>query len=331
MKQLSTAFALIFLTFQVLSQDTFSIVAVDTITGEIGSAGASCLDDNQFPGSNGAIIISDILPGRGAIHTQSYWNATNQQNARLRMEEGNSPQEVVNWLKANDAQGGFGWVNRQYGVVDFDPDGHPRSAALTGNGCLDWKGHRLGVNYAIQGNILLGPEILDSMEARFLAASGTLADRLMACLQGANVPGADSRCLQNGTSSLSAFLRVAKPGDNDDSLYLDLNVPSLPAGREPIDSLQQLYDNWKTSVPTNNPAAETPQIFPNPAQGWFLIKISDSAAVLDMFDVAGRCVLTQALTGTECRIAPVLPAGVYFIRISRSSQPAYTYRIIWQP
>ncbi|MGI9160724.1 MAG: hypothetical protein ACR2K1_13325, partial [Saprospiraceae bacterium] len=70
------------------AQDTFSIVAVDTTTGEIGSAGASCLDNNSFPGSGGAIIISDILPGRGAIHTQSYWVATNQMNGRARMQEG---------------------------------------------------------------------------------------------------------------------------------------------------------------------------------------------------------------------------------------------------
>ena len=56
-----------------LSNDTFSIVAVDTLTGQIGSAGASCI-----PGS---IIISDIHPGLGAIHTQSYWNASNQDSA----------------------------------------------------------------------------------------------------------------------------------------------------------------------------------------------------------------------------------------------------------
>ena len=53
----------------VRSQDTFSIVAVDTVTGEIGSAGASCIDESQIEG--GALIISDVIPGRGAIHTQS--------------------------------------------------------------------------------------------------------------------------------------------------------------------------------------------------------------------------------------------------------------------
>ncbi len=313
------------------AQDTFSIVAVDTLTGEIGSAGASCLDNIQFPGSNGAIIISDILPGRGAIHTQSYWNATNQANARMRMEEGLSPQEVIAWLKANDAQGGFAWVNRQYGVVDFDAQGHPRSAALTGNGCLDWKGHRLGANYAIQGNILLGPQILDSMEARFLAATGSLSDRLMACLQGANVPGADSRCLQNGTSSLSAFIRVAKPGDSDDSLWLDLNVPSLPTGMEPIDSLQRLYNQWKTLLPTHEPNEvwQEPKLFPNPASGWFNVQLSAQNAQLMVFDLSGRAVFQKQLLQGDNRLAPQIPAGVYFVRIQADNQAVHTLRLVW--
>ncbi|MBL7809916.1 MAG: DUF1028 domain-containing protein [Saprospiraceae bacterium] len=313
------------------AQDTFSIVAVDTLTGEIGSAGASCLDNIQFPGSNGAIIISDILPGRGAIHTQSYWHATNQANARLRMEEGLSPQEIIAWLKANDAQGGFGWVNRQYGVVDFDPQGHPRSAALTGNGCLDWKGHRLGVNYAIQGNILLGPQILDSMEARFLAATGSLSDRLMACLQGANVPGADSRCLQNGTSSLSAFLRVAKPGDADDSLWLDLNVPSLPTGMEPIDSLQRLYNQWKMVLPAQEPNAvwQAPKLFPNPASGWVNVQLPAQKAQLMVFDLSGRAIFQKQLQQGDNRLALQIPAGVYFVRIQTDNQTVHTLRLVW--
>ena len=65
------SFSLSLMMSSLFAQDTFSIVAVDETTGEIGSAGASCLDDTQFPGSGGAFIISDILPGRGAIHTLS--------------------------------------------------------------------------------------------------------------------------------------------------------------------------------------------------------------------------------------------------------------------
>lgn len=330
MKQLSSIFALLLISFGVFAQDTFSIVALDTITGEIGSAGASCLDEIQFPGSNGAILISDILPGRGAIHTQSYWLAANQANARLKMEEGLSAQEVVNWLKANDAESAIAWTKRQYGVVDFDPQGHPRAAALTGSACLNYKGHRLGANYSIQGNILLGPEILDSMEARFLAATGPLSDRLMACLQGANVPGADSRCLANGTSSLSAFVRVAKPGDANDSLFLDLNVPSLPAGMEPIDSLQRLYNAWKTAVPADEPASElVSQIFPNPAKGWFSVTLEGTNGQLELFDLNGQRVYAKAVMPGENRVVPNLPNGVYFVRITIPGQIVTTYKLIW--
>lgn len=314
----------------VFAQDTFSIVAVDTLTGEIGSAGASCLDNIQFPGSGGAYIISDILPGRGAIHTQALWNATNQNNARLKMEEGLSPQEIIDWLKVNGVGGAFGIQQRQFGIVDFNPaDGKPRSAGFTGTACLDWKGHKTGLIYSIQGNILLGPQILDSMEAHFLTAGGTLADRLMYALQGANVVGADTRCADDGTSSLSAFLRVAKPGDADDSLYLDLNVPSLPAGMEPIDSLQRLYDKWSlTSAP--DPGTSTRiRVFPNPAHDHITIQHAPHGSIVDIYSVTGKKVWSSILYDTAYTIYPVLPAGVYFARIAHEARTLATSRFIW--
>jgi uncharacterized Ntn-hydrolase superfamily protein len=257
------------------SQDTFSIVAVDTITGEIGSAGASCIDDSQIEG--GALIISDVMPGRGAIHTQSYWNTTNQQNAHARMVEGLSPQEIIDWLATHDAQNNP--AVRQYGIVDFDSSGHARSAAFTGANCLDYKNHITGPNYSIQGNILLGQQILDSIEAGFLNTEGSFAEKMMAALQGAKVVGADTRCTGNGTSSLSAFIRVARPGDVAGGFYCDLNVPSLPAGMEPIDSLQTLFDAWLETVvglPEPGEVAEI-TIYPNPASGYFIVSGQQSA------------------------------------------------------
>ncbi|MEO0472678.1 MAG: DUF1028 domain-containing protein [Bacteroidota bacterium] len=189
-----------------------------------------------------AVIISDVLPGRGAIHTQSFLNAANKALARSRMLLGESPNQIINYMIVNDAQGDS--TIRQYGVVDFDANGSPRAAAFTGSNCFDVKTHRIGPNYAIQGNILLNAAIVDSMEARFLTTSGTLAEKLMAAMQGANVPGADSRCLSEGVSSLSAFLRVARPNDAYGFPYLDLVVASTPFGVEPIDSLQSAFDGW---------------------------------------------------------------------------------------
>jgi len=218
---------------------TFSIVAVDPETGEVGSAGGSCIA--------GSIIISDIHISQGVIHTQSYYHPTNQNNASNYMDQGYSPQEIIGYLVENDVANNPGV--RQYGVVDLENNG--RSASFTGDACSDWKGNLNGDTYAIQGNILLGPQILDQIEENFLNTNGPLSHKLMAALQGAKIPGADTRCLNEGISTLSSFIRVAKPDDTSNNYFLDLNVNSVipyytetGLWLEPIDSLQTMYDNW---------------------------------------------------------------------------------------
>jgi uncharacterized Ntn-hydrolase superfamily protein len=218
-----------------VSQDTFSIVAVNPATGEVGSAGASCIA--------GSIIISDIHPGVGAIHTQFYWNQSNQDSASSLMNLEYSPEEIIDWLIENDAQNNPSI--RQYGIIDLIDDG--RSAGFTGENCFDYKNHILGQTYAIQGNILLGQEILDSMEIAFTSTYGTLDEKLIAALLAANVPGADTRCLPYGTPALSAFIRMAKSEDENDSFFMDINVQSCPTNLSPIDSLFTLYWDWKSS------------------------------------------------------------------------------------
>lgn len=225
---------------EMFSQDTFSIVAVDTITGEIGSAGASCVGPI---GGIGAFILSDVIEGIGAIHTQAYWNATNQQNAHNRMLEGLSPQQIIDWLVANDVQGNP--TIRQYGIVDLTRNGE--SAAYTGINCDDYKNHATGPGYAVQGNILLGQIIIDTMQTTFLNSQGPLADRLIATLQAAKIIGADTRCAVRNTSSQSGFVKVVRIGD-ENTPYLQIVVPDTPIGKDPIDSLQTLFNNWKASL-----------------------------------------------------------------------------------
>jgi len=267
---------------------TFSICAVDPETGEVGSAGASCIA--------GSLILSDVHPGVGVVHTQSFWNSSNQNYARQLMDQGFSPQEIVDMVVANDAQGNPGV--RQYGVVDLVDGG--RSAAFTGADCFDWKGDTPGATYSVQGNILLGPEIIDDMEAAFLAQPGSLATRLMAALQAAKVPGADTRCQSAGKSAISAFVRVARPGDADNDLYLDLNVNNTAQGQDPIDLLQAQFDEWQvSSVETvGTGLAETPfglRIEPNPVvfsgQATVRFELSELSRIdLQLFDAAGRWV-----------------------------------------
>ncbi len=276
------------------AQDTFSIVAADEETGEVGSAGASCLDANVI--SEGAKIISDILPGKGAIHTQAAYRQGNQTNARRRMERGDSPEEIISYMRSNDID--FNSSVRQYGVVDIDDTGQARAAAFTGSNCLDVKNHRIGVNYAIQGNILISEGILDSMEARFLRAEGTLSDRLMEALQGANVPGADSRCLAEGVSSQSAFIAVAKPDDSEEDLYLDINVPITEYGVEPIDVLQEQYDLWRSTGTSEILRSDQISLFPNPTHGDIRIQILDKElkiASVSELDAGGQLLWIRKL------------------------------------
>ena len=307
----------------IFAQDTFSIVAVDSATGEVGSAGASCIDDNQFPGSNGARIISDVLPGRGGIHTQAYYHSSNQASARMEMEKGKSPSEIINHLTTNDINNDS--TIRQYGIVDFDSLGSPRSAAFTGDKTDDYKNHILGSNYSIQGNILLGPEILDSMEVFFNRTEGSLADKLMMALQGANVPGADKRCLNEGVSSLSAFLRVAKPSDSKDSLSIDLNVPTTPYGVEPIDSLQTLYDAFNAPTPTSikRPIFHV-SLSENPVDQNLEIRFKEASnhTTIEIFNIVGMNFdfpSQKIQQGQHLLDLGHLNKGIYFLKVESGS------------
>jgi uncharacterized Ntn-hydrolase superfamily protein len=193
----------------------------------------------------GAYIISDVIKGIGAIHTQAYWLAANKQNAHNRMLEGLSPQEIINWLVENDVENDP--TIRQYGIVDLMRRGE--SAGYTGINCDDYKNHLTGPGYSIQGNILLGPVVLDSMRTMFLNTEGPLADKLMAALQAAKIVGADTRCTVRGTSSQSGFIKVVRIGDGE-TPYLQIIVPDTPVGTDPINVVQGKFDDWKDSLYT---------------------------------------------------------------------------------
>ena len=110
----------------------------------------------------------------------------------------------------------------------------------------NYKNHVTGPGYAIQGNILLGQVIIDTMHSTFLNTPGPLADRLMATLQAAKILGADTRCASRGTSSQSGFVKVVRIGDGG-TPYLQIVVPDTPIGKDPIDSLQTMFNNWKSA------------------------------------------------------------------------------------
>ncbi len=300
------------------AQDTFSITAVDLTTGQVGSAGASCVA--------GSIILSDVHPGVGVIHTQASYLSSNQIYARNLMNLGLSPQAIIDSLILHDA--GNNPTIRQYGIVDLIGGG--RRAGYTGVNCIDYKNHILGPTYTIQGNILLGQQILDSMQWRFLNTPGTLATKLMAALQGAKVVGADTRCTSRNTSSRSSFLRVARTSDPINNLWLDISVYDTQPGRDPIDSLQVLYNIWLTTgiTPISGEVPDRPflyQNYPNPFNPKTAIKfqITDAAVVkIAVYDLLGKEIAVlvdkplNAGTYQAQWDASQYPSGIYYYKIS---------------
>lgn len=280
----------------------------------MGSAGATCLGGPSA--SDGAFIIADVTKGRGVINTQSFYTRGNQLNARQRLREGSNAREIMDWLSvpANDVTGDPS--TRQYGAVTIDSDGMIVADAFTGQNCFDYAGHIVGDYYAIQGNILLGKEILDSMEARFVRAEGGgLPAQLMAAMQGANVPGADVRCLSSGVSSLSAYITVYNAIDNSLSPSLEIIVPQTAAGVDPIDRLQELYD-LRVGTQEISTAHEI-EIYPNPAMSQLTIVSDITVYAVEVYDLRGHLLIDRDAVDTTIDVTSLSP-GLYSVRIQSS-------------
>ncbi|GGG08451.1 hypothetical protein GCM10011344_06260 [Dokdonia pacifica] len=334
MKKNYSVLIALFFSLIIHAQDTFSIIAVDPATGEVGSAGASCVDGiGQFGGL--IDIITDIIPGRGGVNSQAFVCIPNSNlaNAIEQMEAGLSPDEIIDYLINNDdcSSQNFNPEFRQYGIADFDPDGNPRTAGFTGSLADDFKDDRQGATYSVQGNILLNETVLINMENNFNNTEGTLADKLMAAMQGANFAGADMRCLGRGTSSTSAYLVVYQETDAPGDPSLELNIEEVPFGQEPIDSLQILYDNALSIQ--DNTLKNNVKVFPNPVSDQFQVVLPPTTfiAKLEVFDLSGKRVHLQtqfsgANTG-EIIDSSSYQKGVYFLRITGANE-IHTIKII---
>lgn len=170
---------------------TFSIVAHDSVTGELGVAVAS-----RF------FAVGTVVPwakaGVGAVATQSFANTSFGWLGLDQLAKKVSPEETIQRLLRKDAEP----EKRQMGIVGADG----RSATYTGSLCVPWAGGRAGPHYAVQGNILAGEAVVAAMERAFLDTRGSLSVRLYAALVAGEKAGGDSRGKQ------SAALLVVKAG-----------------------------------------------------------------------------------------------------------------------
>jgi hypothetical protein len=148
----------------------------------------------------------------------------------------------------------------------------------------------------------------------------------MAAMQGANVAGADTRCMGNGTSSLSAFLRVANPDDHPDTLSIDFRVVKVFQGTEPIDVLQTIVDNWGGCIDTKIDEQSLDgsfRVFPNPAVQTvtfeFLSQTNLQDLTISIFDSRGAMVreFSSLTAPTLSWDTDEMSPGIYVYRVIR--------------
>ena len=202
---------------------TFSIVAVDRATGEIGIGVQS-----KFL-AVGA-IVPFVRAGVGAIATQAFANTSYGPQALDMLARGIRPADVARALTQADD----GRDDRQFGIVAATG----AAATFTGSRCIAWAGGVTGDDFAAQGNCLAGPAVVEALAETFLTTRGSLADRILASLKGAQARGGDKRGQQ------SAALIIEKAGGgyagfND--RYVDLRVDDHVTPIEELGRLLELH------------------------------------------------------------------------------------------
>ena len=260
-----------------IASGTWSIVAVDVKAAEAGTALASCLraDFSIIVGQNDtsgqgralrdyrilaitgpatSIELARVIPGEGVIVAQARVDRHNTERidrAAAELLAGASARRVVEAATEADPQ----IENRQYGVVTFGPE----AASFTGSEALDWAGAASGRSVSVQGNILVGPEVvhgaLEAFQQAMNKPDATLGDALITALEAGAAQGGDKRCPRQQTA-LSAFVAVARSDDQGDIPSLWLTAPAQQIGEQnPVNLLRQAYDEGRSSSP-ETPSAE---------------------------------------------------------------------------
>lgn len=203
---------------------TFSIVAMDPETNEWGVAVASRVYDVGY-------IVPWLKAGVGAVASQAYSNPYLGPWALEELAQGKSAEEALKIILERDTMP----EQRQVGIVDT----RGGSVSHTGQSTNAWAGHRTAPYVAVQGNILTGPEVVDSMFAVFQRTKGVLAERLLSALEAGEAAGGDSRGKQS-----ASLIVVRKRGGYQgvDDRLVDLKVVD---NAEPVQELRRQYELWQ--------------------------------------------------------------------------------------
>ena len=193
---------------------TYSIVARDPETGHFGIAVAS-----RF------FAVGAVVPymagGVGAIASQAFISPLYGIDGMKMLQAGASAEEVVAAMTGRDA----GSHSRQLHVMDAAG----RSAAFTGEKCIDWAGHLIGEGVSVAGNMLAGARVLEAALETYLAhPEKDFTDRLLTAMEAGEAAGGDKRGRQ------SAALRVVR---GEAYPWIDIRADDHP---DPLAELRRL-------------------------------------------------------------------------------------------
>ena len=242
---------------------TWSIIIVDTRTGEVAIGSATCV-----PGWDLRSLTAVLVIGRGGACAQSYVDFSGRNRLLIfnGFKNGTSPKDILAALAKADPN----HQTRQYGMVDTQG----RAIGFTGSMASAWKGHLTGkigtLVYAIQGNILTGAAVANAAETALKNTNGDLAAKLMAAMEAARKMGGDGRCsCKTGSptscgsppksftkSSDIGFMMIGRQGDTDGTCngsvgcatgkyYMNLNVIGYARNPDPVLTLKTMFDKWR--------------------------------------------------------------------------------------
>lgn len=255
---------------------TWSVIAIDAKNGQVIIASATCVLQAGFPKRepNGARDLMDvqavIVPGIGVAACQAGVDNTreNQMLVYNEMRKGTPPADILAMLKKDP-----NIERRQFGIL-----------AIPNGGTITARNNRVGFNgsgnsqsslyfggqvgpdifYQVQGNTLLGDQVMHMAALAFTRATGTLADRVMAAMEAADANGGDHRCncgsnpmeqvpCDNKTAHV-AYIAIADKSDapgithNDGKYfaYISATNDDIKPGESgnPVKTLRMRYDTW---------------------------------------------------------------------------------------
>jgi uncharacterized Ntn-hydrolase superfamily protein len=202
---------------------TYSIVARDSVTGDMGVA----VQSHWF--SVGS-VVSWAEPGIGAIATQSLVNVSFGPRGLDLLREGKTAPEVLNSLIGNDDGREF----RQLAIIDKNGN----VATFTGKKCIPDAGQIIGKNFSVQANMMLNKKVWPAMAEAFENSKGLLAERMVETLKAAEAAGGDIRGQQ---SASILVVRGYSTGKFWEDRLIDLRVEDHPQAVKEIERVLKVH------------------------------------------------------------------------------------------